>query len=274
MPTSGSSPDDFAPADATTGTCAIASAPPCRNRWSRANCSATSEARSPGPPSSGRGYFEQASGGTLLLDEIGDMSLTLQARLLRVLQEREVRRLGGNRTIPVDVRVIAATNRDLEAAMRERTFREDLYYRLAEVLIEVPPLRERREDILLLATHFLEKHAGRANKSVQGLSAGASALLSRYSWPGNVRELENAIAGGLARETSDVLQAASLPPEILPDDAAPPGAPGDGCTLADIERRAISDAVESVGRNLTQAAQLLGISRATLHRKLKRYRGE
>ena len=221
------------------------------------------------------GCFEQASGGTLLLDEIGDMTLTLQAKLLRVLQEREIRRLGGNRVIPVDVRVIAATNRNLNAAIRERTFREDLFYRLAEVLIEVPPLRERREDIPLLAKHFLEKHASRVNKSVRGLSAGASTLLVRHSWPGNVRELENVICGALVRETSDMLQAASLPAEqFVPAAAAPAPAPLNGCTLADIERRAIADAIESTGGNLTRAARLLGISRATLHRKLKRDRGE
>ena len=218
------------------------------------------------------GYFEQASGGTLLLDEIGDMSLALQAKLLRVLQEREIRRLGGNRTISVDVRVIAATNRDLDQAMRDRTFREDLYYRLAEVVIPVPSLRERREDIPLLAVHFLEKHAARANRSVPALSAGASALLSRYSWPGNVRELENVIAGGLARETTDVLRPVSLPPEIVPADAEVP-IPLTG-TLADIERRAIEDTVERCGRNMTQAAQILGIGRATLYRKLNSYRNE
>ena len=218
------------------------------------------------------GYFEQASGGTLLLDEIGDMSLELQAKLLRVLQEREIRRLGGNRTIKVDVRVVAATNRNLDQAIRDRTFREDLYYRLAEVKVQVPPLRERREDIPLLAVHFLEKHASRANKSVPALSTGASALLSRYSWPGNVRELENAIAGSLARETTNVLRTASLPPEIVPAGTVP-SVPPTG-TLADIERRAIEDTVERCGQNMTVAARVLGIGRATLYRKLNSYRSK
>ena len=218
------------------------------------------------------GCFEQANGGTLLLDEIGDMPIVLQAKLLRVLQEREIRRVGGRTTTPIDVRVVASTHRDLEAAMREGAFREDLYYRLAVFPIDVPPLRARREDIPLLAEHFRKKHANRLGASVRAISP-AAALLARHDWPGNVRELENVICRSLVLETSDLLQAATLPPEVGPP-AAPPGAPAAPPTLgtlADLERRAITDAVEQSGHNLTRAASALGIDRTTLHRKLKKH---
>jgi len=219
------------------------------------------------------GCFEQADGGTLLLDEIGDMPVVLQAKLLRVLQEREIRRVGGRTTIPVDVRVVASTHRDLEAAMREGAFREDLYYRLAVFPIDVPPLRTRQEDIPLMAEHFRKKHADRLGVPVRAISPAAVALLARHDWPGNVRELENVVCRGLVMETSDVLQAATLPPELGPPAARPgaPGAPQTVGTLADLERQAIADAVERSGRNLTRAASALGIDRTTLHRKLKRH---
>ncbi len=219
------------------------------------------------------GCFEQADGGTLLLDEIGDMPLVLQAKLLRVLQEREIRRVGGRTTIPVDVRVVASTHRDLEAAMREGAFREDLFYRLAVFPVEVPPLRMRREDIPLLAEHFRKKHADRLGVSVRAISAAAIALLARHDWPGNVRELENVICRSLVMETSDVLQAATLPPELGPPAATPgaPAAPPTAGTLADLERQAIAEAVQQSGNNLTRAASALGIDRTTLHRKLKKH---
>ena len=219
------------------------------------------------------GCFEQADGGTLLLDEIGDMPVVLQAKLLRVLQEREIRRVGGRTTIPVDVRVVASTHRDLEAAMREGAFREDLYYRLAVFPIDVPPLRTRHEDIPLLAEHFRKKHADRLGVSVRAISTAAVALLARHDWPGDVRELENVVCRGLVLETSDVLQAATLPPGLGPSAAAPgaPAAPPTGGTLADLERQAIADAVEQSGRNLTRAASALGIDRSTLQRKLKKH---
>ena len=219
------------------------------------------------------GCFEQANGGTLLLDEIGDMPVDLQAKLLRVLQEREIRRVGGTATIPIDVRVVASTHSDLDTARRAGTFREDLYYRLAVFPIEIPPLRARQEDIPLLVEHFLEKHADRLGVSVHAISPAATALLARYEWPGNVRELENVICRSLVLETSDVLQAATLPAELGPPTAAPGAravAPTVG-TLADLERTAIADAVEKSGHNLTRAASALGIARNTLHRKLKRH---
>ena len=218
------------------------------------------------------GCFEQADGGTLLLDEIGDMPVVLQAKLLRVLQQREIRRVGGSAAIPIDVRVVASTHRDLGTAMREGAFREDLYYRLAVFPIDVPPLRTRQEDIPLLAEHFRKKHAGRLGAAVRAISTAATALLVRYEWPGNVRELENVICRSLVLETSDVLQAATLPPEVLPP--VSPGVPGEPAiprTLADLERQAIADAVEESGHNLTRAAGVLGIGRTTLYQKLKKH---
>ena len=218
------------------------------------------------------GCFEQARGGTLLLDEVGDMPAALQAKLLRVLDERQIRRLGGTTTIPVDVRVVAATNCDLEAARRDGAFREDLFYRLAVFPIEIPPLRTRPEDILLLAAHFLEKHAARLGRSVHALSAGAEALLAGYPWPGNVRELENVICRALVLETTEVLQAGNLPAEL--SQGSPARAESPVVPLAEVERRAVEHAIEQSGGNLTRAAAALAINRATLHRKLKRYRGK
>ncbi len=219
------------------------------------------------------GCFEQADGGTLLLDEIGDMPLVLQTKLLRVLQEREIRRVGGSTTVPIDVRVVASTHRDLEAAMREGAFREDLYYRLAVFPIDVPPLRTRHEDIPLLAEHFRKKHAARLGVSVRAVSNAAIALLARYEWPGNVRELENVVCRSLVLETSDTLQAATLPPEVAPPIALPgaPAAPPPLGTLADLEQQAIADAIAKSGHNLTRAASVLGIGRTTLYQKLKKH---
>ena len=217
------------------------------------------------------GYLEQATGGTLFLDEVGDMPAGLQAKLLRVLQERDIRRVGGTVTIPVDVRVVAATNRDMEAAMRAGTFRDDLYYRLAVFPIVIPPLRTRPDDISLLADHFIEKHSVRLRTAVQGISPGALRLLARYAWPGNVRELENVICRALVMETTDVLQASSLPPELALPHTVPPAGVGVGAPLADVERQTIVRAVAAADGNLTQAAHALGINRATLYRKLKKY---
>ena len=235
------------------------------------------------------GCFERAHGGTILLDEIGDMQPALQAKLLRVLQEREIRRVGGTATIAVDVQVIAATNQNLEEAMRAGRFREDLFYRIAAFPIVIPPLRERREDIPLLANHFLKKQA-EGNPAAPGrISAGALQLLLRYDWPGNVRELESAIARAVLLETGGVLQAGSLPPQLVTPAPASAGAeaaapaepprgplpadvlPADVLPLAETERRAVTRALEASGNNVTRAAQALGINRTTLHRKLKKY---
>ena len=195
------------------------------------------------------------------------------SRPVEYLEHAEIRRVGGSTTIPVDVRVVASTHRVLEAAMRDGTFREDLYYRLAVFSIEVPPLRTRREDIPLLAEYFRKKHADRLGVSVRAISTAAIALLARHDWPGNVRELENVICRSLVLETTDVLQAATLPAELGPpttaaDAPAGPATPG---TLADAERMAIAEALEKSGHNLTRAAGVLGIGRTTLYQKLKKH---
>lgn len=225
------------------------------------------------------GRFEQANGGTILLDEIGEMHPSLQARLLRVLQEREIQRVGGTATVPVNVRVIASTNRDLEAAMKSGEFREDLFYRIAAFPIIIPPLRERREDIPLLAGHFLSKATERAGKSVTVISDEALQLLMSYDWPGNVRELENAIERSVLLETSSVLQASNLPPEVysvrkrfyMPalQDEDPTAM--EILPLEEVEKQALVRALKATGNNIRQAAKVLGINRATVYRKLEKY---
>ena len=218
------------------------------------------------------GVFERARGGTVLLDEIGDMEVALQTRLLRVLEEREIQRVGGSEQVPVDVRVIAATNRDVEDAVAEGGFREDLYHRIAAFPIELPPLRERREDIPALANRFLRRHAAAGSGAgVRSISASALSLMLRYDWPGNVRELENAIRRGVLLERGDAMQASSLPDNLWPDSDAAEEAPGAVVPLAEVERRALLQALEVAGDNVTRAAELLGINRATLYRKLKKY---
>ena len=219
------------------------------------------------------GAFERANGGTLFLDEIGDMPYILQGKLLRVLQEREIQRVGGTTSIPIDIRVITATNRDLEHAVNVGKFREDLFYRIAAFPIAIPPLRERREDIPLLARHFLDKYATQVSKSINDISALALQLLLQYDWPGNVRELENAIARAVLLETTGVLQADNLPSQLSPAVALgrDPSTPLTILPLTEIERQALIHALEATGNNITQTAQALGISRVTLYRKLKKY---
>ena len=220
------------------------------------------------------GCFERAHGGAILLDEIGDMQPALQAKLLRVLQEREIQRVGGAATIAVDVQVIAATNQNLEEAMRAGRFREDLFYRIAAFPIVIPPLRERRDDIPLLADHFLKKQAESNPAAPRRISAGAMQCLLRYDWPGNVRELESAIARAALLSTGGVLQAGNLPPQIAAPERAAGGAgapPADVPPLAETERGAITRALAASGNNVTRVAQALGINRTTLHRKLKKY---
>ena len=219
------------------------------------------------------GAFERAEGGTIFLDEIGAMHPALQAKLLRVLQEREIQPLGATATRSINVRVIAATSASLEEAIRQGTFREDLFYRLATFPIVMPPLRERREDIPQLADHFLRKHAKRLNKAIIGLSAATLRLLIQYDWPGNVRELENAIERAILLETTEVLQAWNLPSQLYPPAAAPddPTMPSGILPLAVVERQALAHALEASDRNVTEAARALGVNRATLYRKLKKY---
>ena len=212
-----------------------------------------------------KGKFEVADGGTIFLDEIGDISLKTQTDLLRVLQEKEIVRVGGTQPIAVDFRCIAATNRDLTAMVREGTFRPDLYYRLNVFTIHLPPLRERREDVPLLAAHFLEKHAAAMNKPAPRISAPAMDLLLSYAWPGNVRELENAIERALVIGRGAEVQPADFPFQLHPTE------PAGGRTLEDIERAHIERVLEETGWNFSRTARILDIDRTTLYHKLRRY---
>ena len=219
------------------------------------------------------GAFERAREGTILLDEIGDMPPAMQAKLLRVLQEREIQRVGGTASIPVDIRVIVATNKDLEAEVKAERFREDLLYRISAFPIIIPPLRQRRDDIPVLTDYFLKKHAERTCKSISGISTASLRLLLQYDWPGNVRELENVIERAVLLENTDVLQADNLPAQLLPirargDECSPSGSL---LTLAEVERRVLLQTVDATGNNIALAARTLGIDRTTLYRKLKKY---
>jgi DNA-binding NtrC family response regulator len=252
-----------------------------------------------------KGLFEQADGGTLFLDEIGELSGLLQAKLLRVLEEQVIRRVGGVRDQEVDVRVIAASNRDLEKAVREGGFRQDLYYRLAIISLFIPPLRERREDVLPLVQYYLDRYNRRFRKNVKGITAETRELLTKYDWPGNVRELKNAIERAMILEDDDMLRPAYLPfsvgsplsrltafeasagtggtycplpgaqqPEVqvmngknIPRLAIPDG----GTSLEEIERCFVEMAMQQANKNQTQAAKLLDISRDALRYKLKKF---
>jgi len=223
------------------------------------------------------GKFELATGGTLFLDEIGHMRLDLQAKILRALQEREVERVGGTRTIKIDVRVLAATNRDLKKAIEDGTFREDLYYRLNVVPITLPPLRQRREDIPLLVEHFIAKYNREFVRKVKGFSAGATAALYQYDWPGNVRELENVIERAVALAQSETISLRELPLEIsiLGGDVIEDIQKA-GVTLREarshFERQYILNILDKVQWNQTEAARVLGLHRNTLAWKLQRLR--
>ena len=221
------------------------------------------------------GYFEQADTGTLFLDEIGDMPLILQAKLLRVLQEREFQRLGGTSTIAIDIRVLAATNQGLEDAIKEGYFREDLYHRLAAFPITVPSLRDRREDIPILADHFLKKYAAAAEKPIRDISTDALQMLMQHDFPGNVRELENTIERAVLYETTDLLQPQSLLLHQTQERSQSAASSPTGATtilpLDEVERRAIVHALKVTDNNVPAAAQALGIGRSTLYRKLKEY---
>ena len=221
------------------------------------------------------GRFQLAHRGTIFLDEIGEMSPALQAKLLRVLQEKEFEPLGSDRTAKVDIRVIAATNRDLEKDVREGRFREDLYYRLNVVPIVMPPLRERREDIPLLAEYFLALCREKNRKAVKEISGKAIDALVRYDWPGNIRELENSIERAVIMAREDVIGTADFPPQIrklsMEEEKDGFGIP-DGVSLAEMERALIIKTLAETGGNRTRAAEILGINRRTLQNKLKEYR--
>lgn len=213
-----------------------------------------------------KGKLEMADGGTLFLDEIGDISLKTQVDLLRVLEDRKISRVGGNTLIPVDFRLIAATNRDLEAMVADGKFREDLYYRLNVFSITVPPLRERREDIPLLAEHFLRKFAHSMNKQVTGIQAAAMERLTAYDWPGNVRELQNAMERAVLVCTAKEIQTTDLPFHAAKFEEAPLNK-----TLASMEKDHIKHVLEETHGNISQAARLLEIDRVTLYNKMKKY---
>ncbi|MBI2931183.1 MAG: sigma-54-dependent Fis family transcriptional regulator [Planctomycetes bacterium] len=217
------------------------------------------------------GLFEAANGGTLLLDEVGEIPLLMQVKLLRALQEREVRRVGENRSRPINVRIITATNKELGAEVVAKRFREDLYYRLKVVELPVPPLRQRREDILPLARLLLAEAALHMKRPVEGFSAPAADRLLGYSWPGNVRELANVMERAVAVATGRRVDVADLPPEVR---LAPPAPVAVGAirALKDIEREYILATLEASRGNRTRAAKSLGIGVATLHRKLRLYR--
>jgi DNA-binding NtrC family response regulator len=220
-----------------------------------------------------QGLFLEANGGTLFLDEIAELPLSLQPKLLRVLQDGEVRPLGMNRSERVDVRVVAATNRDLERQLREARFREDLYYRLNVIQIHLPPLRGRQEDVLSLADHFLARSAERSAKQVKGFKESAKKLLLAYHWPGNVRELENVVERAVALAESDLIGPDDLPrimQERKNQDRLA-NAVAQGFTLDQLEREYIERILEVEGGNKTRAAQRLGLDRKTLYRKLEEY---
>ena len=218
------------------------------------------------------GRFELAIGGTLFLDEVADMSLALQAKILRAVQEREIERVGGGETIPVDVRLIAATNRNLRDAIAAQRFREDLYYRLAVVTIELPRLRDRGDDLLLLTAHFVHQFNERHGKQVRALSDRALDVLRHHEWVGNVRELRNVVERAVIVATDDTLRGEHLPDELRGEEAALPGAaPGGLMTLAEAEARHITRVLAHTGGQISAAADLLGIHRNTLTRKIREY---
>ena len=231
------------------------------------------------------GLFEQAEGGTLLLDEIGELELSLQAKLLRVLEEGAFRRVGGLKDIPLDVRVLAASNRDLKAESEAGRFRLDLYYRLSIIQIDIPPLRERGDDVLLLSQHYIEKIGARLKRNrVTGLSAEAQEVFRKYDWPGNVRELRNVIERALILEDADKITTEYLPGGLLsPSRVAQTSAadavstrfvlPEEGISLDEAELSFVQQAIERSGGNQTRAAELLGISRDQLRYRLKKLEG-
>jgi DNA-binding NtrC family response regulator len=221
------------------------------------------------------GRFQQADGGTLFLDEIGEISPSIQIKLLRFLQQHEFERVGGNQTIKVDVRVVAATNRDLLQRVKDGHFREDLYYRLNVISIAMPALRERPTDISLLAMHFLEKFAKENAKPMTGFTDEALQRLTHYRWPGNVRELENAVERAVVVGRGPLVKPEDLAATIVPDAGPRDGMPAiPGSTMAEVERYAILKTLEHTGGSTSRAAEMLGISPRTIQYRLREYQGE
>jgi DNA-binding NtrC family response regulator len=215
-----------------------------------------------------KGKFEAAQGGTLFLDEVGDITPKLQLDLLRVLEERRVHRLGGNDAIDIDVRIVAATNRDLRKAVQEGKFREDLFYRLNVIPVLIPPLRQRREDIPLLVEAFVERLAYEMKKRLDGVSAEAMNALMAHDWPGNVRELRNVLERGAVVATGHVIQ---LPDLGMPERPGAAARPGTLASLEEVERRHVTAVLANTGFNVSQSARILGIDRVTLYNKIKKW---
>jgi DNA-binding NtrC family response regulator len=222
-----------------------------------------------------KGLFEVADRGTLFLDEIAELDIGMQAKLLRALQEREIRRVGGTRPIKIDVRVVAATNRDLRAMVSDGRFRDDLYYRINVLSVDVPPLRERRDDIPVLINYFLRKHTRNSSHLVRGLAPETRRLLMDYSWPGNVRQLESAIERAILLCESDLIQVEDLPLEVRQESRpTSEGAfklPPEGIAFEDVERDLIMQAMEQTDYNITKAAKLLGLTFRTLQYRLEKF---
>jgi DNA-binding NtrC family response regulator len=222
-----------------------------------------------------KGQFETADRGTLFLDEIGDLNISMQAKILRALQEREIMRVGGTKPIKVDVRVIAATNRDLEAMVKDERFREDLYYRLNIIPILIPPLRNRRDDIMGLVDFFIAKHAAGAHRTIRGLTPGARNLIMSYSWPGNVRQLESAIERAILLCEGNEIEVEDLPVEIRQEGTSAAAfnfkLPAEGISFDEVERSLITQAMEQTNWNITRAAKLLGLSFRTLQYRLEKF---
>ncbi|HOW97753.1 MAG TPA: sigma-54 dependent transcriptional regulator [Kiritimatiellia bacterium] len=218
-----------------------------------------------------RGRFELADGGSLFLDEVGEIPAAIQVKILRVLEERKFERVGGQETVEVDVRLIAATNRDLKKMVDEGTFREDLYYRLNVVTIHLPPLRERPDDIPLLVQHFLKELSAENGKTIAGLTPEAMAALAAHTWPGNVRELRNVIERMVVMARGDTLTVRDIPAALRDESRPRGGLPAGPVSLDEAEKQLILRALKACDDNRTAAARQLGISRRTLHRKLKEY---
>ena len=222
-----------------------------------------------------KGQFETADQGTLFLDEIGDLNISMQAKILRALQEREIMRVGGTKPIKVDVRVIAATNRDLETMVKDGRFREDLYYRLNIIPIVIPPLRNRRDDIPALVDFFIAKHVAGSHRPIRGLTPGARNLIMSYSWPGNVRQLESAIERAILLCEGNEIEVEDLPVEIRQEGTSAAAfnfkLPPEGISFDEVERSLITQAMEQTNWNITRAAKLLGLSFRTLQYRLEKF---
>jgi DNA-binding NtrC family response regulator len=261
--------------------------PRAGNRFSAVNCAAINEnlleselfghekGAFTGAHAEKKGLFEFADHGTLFLDEIGDLNVSMQAKILRALQEREILRVGGTKPIKVDVRVLAATNRDLETMVKENTFRADLYYRLNVIPVNLPPLRNRRSDILQLVDYFLAKHGHSNNSFVKGLTPAARKMVLDYTWPGNVRQLESALKRALLLCESDHIDVEDLPVEIRQTNEQNATfsfkLPPEGISFEDLERSLITQAMEQGDWNITRAAKLLGLTFRTLQYRLEKF---